>query len=259
MKKLMAANWKMYKTAGQAAQTATEMRERIGVPGTDREILVFPPFTALAGVVAAFQDAQGYAVGGQNFYPAEEGAFTGEIAPNMLLDLGATYGLTGHSERRHVLGESDEFVGRKTAFGLEAGLRIVLCVGELIAERRAGQVEAVLLRQLTAGLQEVPRDIAPERLSVAYEPVWAIGTGEVAGPEDIVAAHAFVRKTLQGIFGEKANEMRLLYGGSVKPANVEAIMTLDNVDGVLVGGASLLAASFQNIAQAGAGKETLSQ
>ena len=250
MKKLMAANWKMYKTAGQAAQTATDLRKLVGDPGADREVLVFPPFTALPAVAVAFAGAAGLAVGGQDFYPAKEGAFTGEIAPDMLLDLGAAYGLTGHSERRHVLGESDEFVGRKTAFGLESGLRVVLCVGEKIEERRAGQVEAVLLRQLQAGLKDVPRDVAPERLSIAYEPVWAIGTGEVAGPEDILAAHAFVRKTLQGIFGNNANEMRILYGGSVKPDNAAAIVALDNVDGVLVGGASLDAVSFHSIAKA---------
>ncbi|MGE4552914.1 MAG: triose-phosphate isomerase [Desulfovibrionaceae bacterium] len=251
MKKLMAANWKMYKTASEAAKTAAELHALVGDPGPDCEILVFPPFTAIPAVAGAFRGVAGFAVGGQDFYPAEEGAFTGEIAPGMLTDLGVAYGLTGHSERRHVLGESDEFVGRKTAFGLAAGLRIVLCVGEKIEERRAGQVEAVLLRQLEAGLKDVPRDVAPERLSVAYEPVWAIGTGEVAGPEDIVAAHAFLRKTLRGIFGDNANEMRLLYGGSVKPANAAAIVTLDNVDGVLVGGASLDAVSFHSIAKAG--------
>jgi triosephosphate isomerase len=138
-------------------------------------------------------------------------------------------------------------VGAKTAYGLQEGLKVILCVGELIEERRADRVHEVLERQLQAGLKDVPRDIEPERLSVAYEPVWAIGTGEVAGPAEIVAAHDFIRKVLVSMFGEKANEMRILYGGSVKPANCAEIIALDNVDGVLVGGASLQGQSFSEI------------
>ena len=248
MKKLMAANWKMYKTWDDARGTARELVDLAAnkLPG-DREVLVFPPFTALRGVAEAFAGAKGFSVGGQDFYTEAEGAFTGEISPAMLLDAGATWGLTGHSERRHVLGEDDAFVGRKTAYGLASGLKIVLCVGEKIEERRAGQVEAVLERQLRAGLKDVPRDVPPAVLSVAYEPVWAIGTGEVAGPAEILEAHACTRKILLSVFGEKANEMRVLYGGSVKPANCAEIIALDNVDGVLVGGASLQGESFSKI------------
>jgi len=247
MKKLMAANWKMYKTWDEAATTAEEL-VRMAAPDfpADREVLIFPPFTALKGVSDAM-GTDGFFTGGQDYYIKEEGAFTGEISPCMLLDAGATYGLTGHSERRHVLGESDEYIGQKTAYGLEAGLKVILCIGEKIDERKDDNVEEVLERQLRIGLKDVPRDVEPDRLSVAYEPVWAIGTGEVAGPAEIVDAHAFVRKVLVSIFGEKANEMRVLYGGSVKPANCAEIIALDNVDGVLVGGASLLSESFSQI------------
>ncbi|HBE94056.1 MAG TPA: triose-phosphate isomerase [Desulfovibrio sp.] len=253
MNKLMAANWKMYKTYDEAKETAKALVKLLdGKLPADREVLVFPPFTALRGVAKKFKDEKGLFVGGQDFWPAREGAFTGEISPAMLSDLGATFALTGHSERRHVLGESDELVGRKTAFGLDAGLNVVLCVGEKIEERKAGKLEAVLERQTVAGLAGVPKDLAPARLAVAYEPVWAIGTGEVAGPKDILEAHAFVRRLLGRIFGGNAKEIRILYGGSVKPENAAEIIGLDNVDGVLVGGASLKAESFASIVLAGA-------
>lgn len=248
MKKLMAANWKMYKTWDDAKSTAEELVKLASATlPEDREVLVFPPFTAIKAVSEAFDGADRFYTGGQDYYIKEEGAFTGEIATGMLVDAGAAFGLTGHSERRHVLGEDDELVGEKTAYGLANGLSVVLCIGELIDERKGGKVEEVLERQLRVGLKDVPIDIDPERLSIAYEPVWAIGTGEVAGPKEIVAAHAFTRKILISIFGEKANEMRILYGGSVKPANCAEIIALDNVDGVLVGGASLQSDSFSQI------------
>lgn len=248
MKKLMAANWKMYKTRDEARATADELVALAAARlPEDREVLVCPPFTGIEAVSGAFAGVRGFFTGGQDFYCQQEGAYTGEIAPAMLLDLGATFGLTGHSERRHVLGEDDALIGRKTAFGLASGLNVILCVGELIEERRADRVEEVLERQLRQGLADVPRDIEPHRLCVAYEPVWAIGTGEVAGPDEITLAHAFVRKTLVAIFGDNANEMRILYGGSVKPANCAEIIALDNVDGVLVGGASLQGESFSQI------------
>ncbi|MBU1004103.1 MAG: triose-phosphate isomerase [Proteobacteria bacterium] len=251
MRKLMAANWKMFKTASEARETAEELVRLCGIVPADREVLVIPPFTALSAVAGAFEGTAGFFLGGQNFYPELEGAFTGEISPRMLKDARCTYALAGHSERRHVLGEDDALVGRKTAFGLEQGLSMILCVGELIAERRAGKVHEVLQRQLEVGLADVPRDVAPQRLSVAYEPVWAIGTGEVAGPEEIVQAHGFVRSVLVEIFGVKGNEMRIQYGGSVKAGNASEIIYLDNVDGVLVGGASLKADSFSQIVLAG--------
>ncbi len=248
MKKLMAANWKMYKTVEQAATTAKELATLLAdnLSG-DREVLIFPPFTAIAAVAGAFKDKAAFFVGGQNLHPADEGAFTGEIAPAMLLDLGCLWALAGHSERRHIFGETDEQVGAKMAFGLEKGLKMILCIGEKIEERRAGNVETVLARQLEQGLAGVDKAIAPERLSVAYEPVWAIGTGEIAGPDEIKHAHSFTRHKLNDFFGANADEIPILYGGSVKPDSAPAIMALDNVDGVLVGGASLKADSFSRI------------
>ncbi len=248
MNKLFAANWKMHKTASEAGQTAAELLRLVsGSLKPGREVLILPPFTALAPVAEALRGAQNFFAGAQNFYPQKQGAFTGEVAPGMLLDLGAGFALTGHSERRHVLGETDEMVGQKTAFGLESGLSIILCVGEKIDERRAGQLAAVLERQLRAGVAAVPRDVQPARLAVAYEPVWAIGTGEVAGPTEILEAHALVRRLLVDIFGAAGMQMRILYGGSVKPDNASEIIALDNVDGVLVGGASLKADDFSRI------------
>ncbi len=237
----------MYKTVAQAGDTARRLATLVAdLPG-DREVLVFPPFTAISAVVEAFRGAAGCSVGGQDLYPAEEGAFTGEIAPGMLLDMGCAYALTGHSERRHVIGESNEFVGRKTAFALEKGLKVVLCVGETIEEREAGKVEAVLDAHLESGLAHIPAGVAASDLSVAYEPVWAIGTGKVAGPRDILEAHAYVRTRLGELLPGIGAEVRILYGGSVKPENCGQIISLDNVDGVLVGGASLQAESFSRI------------
>ena len=250
MMQLMAANWKMFKTRSEARATAQALADTLGAAPQGREVLVIPPFTAVAEVAAAFQGKPGFLCGGQDFYPADKGAFTGEISPGQLLDAGAACALTGHSERRHVLGESDEFVGEKTSYGLNSGLSIILCIGEKIEERKAGQLQAVLERQMAAGLKDVPGDVDPARLSVAYEPVWAIGTGEVAKPSDIVEAHGLVRSWLKERFGDKALEIRILYGGSVKPDNASEIMGLDNVDGVLVGGASLEAESFSRIVTA---------
>ncbi|WP_243311078.1 triose-phosphate isomerase [Fundidesulfovibrio agrisoli] len=251
MKKLMAANWKMYKLREEAKLTAEGLVKAVkdSLP-QDREVLILPPFTALRSVRKAIKKAPGFALGGQNFFPSMQGAFTGEIAPDMLLDMGCTYALAGHSERRHIMGEADEFVGQKVTFGLERGLSMILCVGETIDERKEGRLEEVVRRQMDTGLAGVPADVAPERLTVAYEPVWAIGTGLTAGPKEIVEAHGLVRSILQDKFGAKALEMRLQYGGSVKPENASEILSLDNVDGVLVGGSSLSAESFSRIVTA---------
>jgi triosephosphate isomerase len=247
MKKLMAANWKMFKTVAEGVQTARELREEVqGDMPEDREVLVIPPAIMLEQVSAVLGGVPGMAVGAQNMYPAEQGAFTGEISPVQIKDCGCSYVLAGHSERRHVLGESDRFVGDKVRFGLQSGLRMILCIGETLEERRAGKVEEVLSRQLELGLKDIPV-VDAERVVVAYEPVWAIGTGEVAGSEDIVATHGFVRNVLNRLVPGIADEVRILYGGSVKPDNCETIISLDNVDGVLVGGAGLEAQSFSRI------------
>ena len=246
MKLLMAANWKMYKTRREAADTLAALKNALSSLPGDREAAVFAPFTALEACAETLRGST-VALGGQNCYPADQGAFTGEISPAMLLDCGCAYVLAGHSERRALMGESDEFVGRKTAYALQAGLKVVLCIGETLEERDAGRLETVLSGQLAAGLAGVDDAVPAEALSVAYEPVWAIGTGRVAGPGEILEAHALTRKALLERFPSQGREMRILYGGSVKPENAGEILTLDNVNGVLVGGASLHAESFSRI------------
>lgn len=248
MKKLMAANWKMYKTVAEGAATALELMKLLaGKLPADREVLLCPSFTMLSDVSRILDEVPGCFLGAQNFYPADQGAFTGEIAPVQLMDLGCSHALVGHSERRHVLGEGDKLVGMKVAYGMGAGLSMILCIGETIEERRSGHVESVLRRQLTIGLSNALDLASDVNLAIAYEPVWAIGTGEVAGPEEILAAHSFVRKELVSLLPTAGTAVRILYGGSVKPENAATIIRLDNVDGVLVGGASLKAESFSQI------------
>ncbi|MDR1242579.1 MAG: triose-phosphate isomerase [Deltaproteobacteria bacterium] len=254
MKKMIAANWKMYKTRREAVQTTAGIITNIlGKRLEDREFVIFAPFTALqscADVLNAEASGSRLFLGAQDVYPAGEGAFTGEISPVMLLDCSCAWVLAGHSERRHLLGESDEFIGKKTAFALESGLNVVLCIGETLVERESGQLERVLSGQMSAGLAAVPKDIKPSRLVFAYEPVWAIGTGKVAGSEEIMEAHALVRRLIKNFFPLQYAHMRILYGGSVKPDNAGQLIKLDNVDGLLVGGASMEAESFSRIALA---------
>jgi triosephosphate isomerase len=254
MKKLIAANWKMFKTRREAVQHISGMiRNILSNKLEDRELVVFAPFTALqtcADILNAEASGAYLFLGAQDVYPAKEGAFTGEISPVMLQDCSCSWVLTGHSERRHVLGESNDFVGKKTAFALESGLDVTLCVGETLAEREAGRLEQVLSEQISAGVAAVPKDIKASRLVFAYEPVWAIGTGKVAGPAEILEAHALVRKLIKKYFPLQHEQMRIVYGGSVKPDNAGQIIKLDNVDGLLVGGASLEAESFSRIALA---------
>lgn len=247
MKLLMAANWKMHKTRREAADTAAALAKALSPLPDDREAAVFAPFTCLAACAEAIQGSS-VALGGQNCYPADQGAYTGEISPAMLLDCGCAYVLAGHSERRALMGESDEFIGQKTARALEAGLKVVLCIGETLEERDNGRLLAVLSGQMDAGLAGVDDAVPAEALSIAYEPVWAIGTGRVAGTEEIIEAHALAREALLARFPAQGREMRILYGGSVKPDNAAEILRLDNVNGVLVGGASLHAESFSRIA-----------
>lgn len=254
MQKIIAANWKMHKTRPEAAREAAVLAQALasGAP-SDRMAVVFPPYTDIATVADAFAGVASVAVGGQNFYPEDHGAFTGEISPAMLRDAGATWVLAGHSERRHVFHEPDELIARKTAFGLSEGFKIMLCIGETLEERDKGALKGVLARQLTTALSPLAghsaRDLA-SRMAVAYEPVWAIGTGRVAGEKEIVEAHAIARSILGGLMGADAAKTPILYGGSVKPANAASILVLDNVDGLLVGGASLAAGSFLDILRA---------
>ena len=239
MQKIIAANWKMYKTRQEARETAAAVAAALNEQPTPHEVVVFAPFTAIAEVADAFAASQAQA-GAQDVWPAVEGAFTGEISPRMLQDAGAVWVLTGHSERRHVLGES---------FALEQGLKVMLCIGEKLEERESGQLEDVLRRQLDSGLP-AGGDALEGRFAVAYEPVWAIGTGKVAGPDEVLATHAVVRRLLCERLGETGNRIPILYGGSVKPANAGNLIGLDNVDGLLIGGASLDAQSFVQIIRA---------
>ena len=243
MKKLMAANWKMFKTQAEAGETFAALAEAVGTLPDDREVLVFPPFTAISSCVD--RPAPGFLVGGQNCHPAKEGAYTGEISAGMLHAAGCDYVLVGHSERRALFLESDSFLAEKVVAALGAGLKVVFCVGETLEEREEGNLHTILARQLAALPATV--EAVAEKIAVAYEPVWAIGTGKVAGPPEILEAHALIRAGLQKKYGAEGTQVRILYGGSVKPDNATSIIHLDNVDGVLVGGASLQAASFSRI------------
>ena len=251
MRTLIAANWKMHLTRSQASGTANELVGQLeGNLPADREVLILPPFTSLEAVSGAISGKSGFSLGAQDFYPAEEGAYTGEVSPSMLLDAGCGYALAGHSERRHFFRESDELVAEKLVYGLEKGLHMILCVGETLEERKSNAVKEVLSRQLRSALDgERVQNALATGLSVAYEPVWAIGTGEVARPEDIREAHAMVRQELTALLSGKGEQTGILYGGSVKPDNISQILGIDNVNGVLVGGASLKADSFSAIAR----------
>ena len=209
-------------------------------------VAVCPPFPYLGRVAEVLSGSQ-IALGAQNLYPEKEGAFTGEVSPTMLRDVGCQYVIVGHSERRHKLGESDAFINRKVKAGLAAGLRVILCVGETLEERDANQTDAVFHRHVTEGLTGLTEEVLP-RLVIAYEPVWAIGTGRNATPEQAQAAHAFIRRRFGEMFGEKAAEtLPIQYGGSVKPENAATLLRQPDVDGALVGGASLDPSSFARI------------
>ena len=245
---LLAANWKMHKTVPEAVAFVTAFAPRVAAV-TDADVVLAPPFTALGAVADACRDTR-IAVAGQNLHWAPEGAFTGEISPGMLAAAGATHVILGHSERRQLFGEDDALVARKTRAALDAGLTPIVCVGETLDQREAGETPAVLARQIDGSLAGVtPAELAA--LVVAYEPVWAIGTGRTATPDQAQDAHAHIRRCLAGLGGaEAAGACRLLYGGSVKPANAEAIAGQADVDGALVGGASLEPASFAEIVAA---------
>jgi triosephosphate isomerase (TIM) len=246
--KLIAGNWKMFTTRATAQQLAAAVAQ--GVGGEERvSVAVCPPFPYLLPVAEAVRGSR-VALGAQDVYPAKEGAFTGEVSPPMLLDCGCRYVIVGHSERRHVVGETDALINRKVTAGLAAGLRVILCVGETLAEREANRTEQVLDVQLAGGLGGVTAT-ALGGLVIAYEPVWAIGTGRNATPEQAQQAHAFLRRRVADYFGEEAaSRLPIQYGGSVKPDNAAALMGQPDVDGALVGGASLRADQFLAIVRA---------
>jgi len=246
--KLIAGNWKMFTTAASARQLARAVVQGLGKEERV-EVAVCPPFTYLSQVAEVVRGSP-VALGAQNFYPEKEGAFTGEVSPVMLQDIGCKYAILGHSERRHKLGETDAFVNRKVLTGLRLGLHIILCVGETLEEREAGRTSSVLQGQLEGSLANLEPDTLP-RLVIAYEPVWAIGTGRNATPDQAQEAHAFIRGQIAKKFGEfGARSLPIQYGGSVKADNAASLMRQPDVDGALVGGASLKADDFLAIVRA---------
>ena len=244
---VIAGNWKMHKGPDAARDFCRELVQVVR-PASDRTVLLFPPAISVTAVREALA-GHDIGVGVQSVHWETEGAFTGEISAPMAAEAGAGYALVGHSERRHVFGETDEETGRKVAAAVSAGLTPVLCVGEKLDERNAGRLEEVIVRQLEAGIAEID-DAAVARMLIAYEPVWAIGTGETATPEDAADAHGRLRTRLRGRIGDQADGVPILYGGSVKPHNAAELLGASDVDGVLVGGASLDPRDFAKIAAA---------
>ncbi|MDQ3821952.1 MAG: triose-phosphate isomerase [Actinomycetota bacterium] len=237
---LIAGNWKMYKTARETLDFCAALRDRLGdLDGVD--IVVCPPFTSLDEAVGVLAPTE-IAVFAQNAHWEREGPFTGEISPPMLRELGVAGSLVAHSERRQLFAETDETAAQRIDGLLDAGLHVIACVGETEREREAGEMEAVLRRQVTA-IRGAVDDEDLERLAIAYEPVWAIGTGRTATPDEAEEAHALVKELL---------DVRVLYGGSVKPDNAEDLLAQPDVDGALVGGASLEIDSFASICQTAA-------
>lgn len=250
---IVGGNWKMHTLRADAEQLAREVLE--SATSDVVQVLVFPPACWLAPVSKILTGApagHGVALGAQDVHEAREGAFTGSISAPMVVDAGATWTLVGHSERRHGLGEPDELVGRKAVAARDAGLGVVLCVGETLEEREVGATDDVVVRQLDAGLANVElHEDEIGGLVVAYEPVWAIGTGRTAEPGDAQSAHAAIRARLAERYDrDRASRIRIQYGGSVKPANAAELAAAPDVDGFLVGGASLAAADFAAIVRA---------
>jgi triosephosphate isomerase len=242
---LIAGNWKMYKTIGEAAELVEALLRDLG-DTSDREVLVCPPFTALHALSPLLQETP-IALGAQDMHYELQGAFTGAISPLMLTDVGCRYVLVGHSERRAIFGEGDELINRKLRAALANGLRPILCVGETKPQRDAGQAEQVVVSQVRAGLADVAESALGD-VVIAYEPVWAIGTGDTATPADAQAMHATIRRTIAELYSQAAADgLRIQYGGSVKPDNVDELMSQPDIDGALVGGASLKADSFLRI------------
>lgn len=246
-KPLIAANWKMYKTPAQAKEFVTAFLPLVHGHTRD-EIVLCPPYVDLVTVLDGTQGSNIH-VGGQNIHWQEEGAFTGEISAGMLAATGCTHVILGHSERRQFFGDTDESVNRKLHAALKYKLTPIVCVGELLAERDADKTEEVLLRQTARGLVDVAPDLA-RHIVIAYEPVWAIGTGKTATPEMAADAHLIIRSQVARSLGrEIADAMRILYGGSVKPENATTLLNQPEIDGALVGGASLDPQSFAKIVQ----------
>jgi len=247
-KKLIAGNWKMNKTSADAVALVSDLVAAIGKQN-DVEVVVCPPFTALEAVGKGLEGST-VKLGAQNMHPDASGAFTGEIAPPMLRAIFATHVILGHSERRSYFAESDEFINQEVLSALKNQLRPILCVGETLAEREGGSTLKVVQTQTERGLEGVSKEQAAG-IVIAYEPVWAIGTGKVATTEQAQEVHAFIRGLLTKLFTEAvAQKVRILYGGSMKPANAAELLAQKDIDGGLIGGASLEARSFADLVNA---------
>ncbi|RLD18502.1 MAG: triose-phosphate isomerase [Caldiserica bacterium] len=244
-KPIIAGNWKMHKTLKEAEELANGIRDSAGNL-QDREIVLCPPFTALLTVKNAVSSSN-IKVGAQDMFWEDEGAYTGEVSGKMLMDIGCEYVIIGHSERRKYFGENDQTVNKKVKKALDTGLTPIVCVGETLEEREKGITMSVVRKQVLDGLKEIEKEKA-KNIVIAYEPVWAIGTGKTATPEQAQEVHAYIRKLLGEIWdNEIAENIRILYGGSIKPENIKDLMKEPDIDGGLVGGASLKADSFLKI------------
>ncbi|GMT48732.1 MAG: triosephosphate isomerase [bacterium] len=244
-KPLIAGNFKMHKTINEVVDYAKGLMNSVqGV--SDRDILICPSFTALSAASKVLKGSN-IALGAQNMHYESRGAFTGELSAEMLLDTGCDWVILGHSERRHIFKEEDGLIHLKVKKAVANGLKAILCVGELLEEREGGMAETVVKKQMELGLQSLSESDM-EKIVIAYEPVWAIGTGKTASPDDAQTMHSFIRKTIAGIFNTNVAESLIIqYGGSVKPANIDDLMAMPDIDGVLVGGACLEVDSFSKI------------
>ena len=240
-KPFIAANWKMNKTLAETREFLSEF-----IPGVkdmpDVDIAVAPPFTSLSAAAENLSDTN-IILAAQNVFYEDKGAYTGEISPLMLVDCGCKYVIIGHSERRQFFQETDNIVNRKISAARKADLGVIMCVGESLEEREAGKTFDILRRELEKGLD----GIGPQDLVIAYEPIWAIGTGKTATPEQAQEAHAYIRERLRILYGNRADEFCIIYGGSATPENIDSLMACEDVDGALVGGASLKVESFTRI------------
>lgn len=242
---LIAGNWKMHTTVAEA----TNLAKAVVASASDltgRQVMLAPPFTALAAVAEAIKGSN-IILGAQNICWVQQGAFTGEISPSMLKDIGATMAIVGHSERRHIFGETDRLINQRVQGAITHGVVPILCVGEQLEDREAGKTMTVLEGQIRGDLEGITIT-DPLQLIIAYEPVWAIGTGKTASPDQAQESHSFIRQVLTGLFEKSvASQIRILYGGSVIPGTVKILMEQDDIDGALVGGAALAPDSFSRI------------
>jgi triosephosphate isomerase len=244
-KPIIAGNWKMHKTRQQAADLANALAASVGTYDAV-EVVLCPPFTALETVAQAIRGTK-ISLGAQNCHWADQGAYTGEISPLMLVDVGCKYVIIGHSERRQYFAETDESINKKAQAAYRHGLIPIICVGETLEERQAGKTESVVTTQVRGCLQGLPAEKVAESV-IAYEPVWAIGTGQTATKEQAQEVHALIRKLVAEMFStDVAEKVRIQYGGSVKPQNIRELMAQPDIDGALVGGASLEEDSFAAI------------